>query len=470
MSNLLEQAIIDAAALREVAMKNAESALIEKYSKEFNDSVQKLLEQEMPADPAAATADPAADPLSSPNIADPNAIATASPIDSEKEEAFEDVPSSFLEGDDAEVITIDFDQLKKQVSNAMGMGSSLLASPQAAPTPAAPEAAAQPMMENLEIGEDELEEVYDTGLTQDVAEDALAEEEEKELDEKLVIKVKDVLNSESEQELEYEFEGWNGEEELEEIIDPTAAANAVANAEEIAGKAKSNYFKSIGEREKEMSASNTTAEDIQITEEELVELAEELKVDIHPENLSDGHMGTTVTQKREQRNLELAAARDAKAEEDRAEEIRKMKDLESKLEEAIELGTELVTENEELRTKLSEIESNLVALKENTEKLSISNAKLLYTNKVLGDVSLNERQKGQIVENISKSTSVLEAKTIYNTLQGTVATVSSEKKSKESLSEALIHGNSPFLTRKKQEHDIPFAERMKLLAGITNKS
>ncbi len=181
-------------------------------------------------------------------------------------------------------------------------------------------------------------------------------------------------------------------------------------------------------------------------------------------------MGTTVTQKREQRNLELAAARDAKAEEDRAEEIRKMKDLESKLEEAIELGTELVTENEELRTKLSEIESNLVALKENTEKLSISNAKLLYTNKVLGDVSLNERQKEQIVENISKSTSVLEAKTIYNTLQGTVATVSSEKKSKESLSEALIHGNSPFLTRKKQEHDIPFAERMKLLAGITNKS
>ncbi len=270
MSNLLEQAIIDAAALREVAMKNAESALIEKYSKEFNDSVQKLLEQEMPADPAAATADPAADPLSSPNIADPNAIATASPIDSEKEEAFEDVPSSFLEGDDAEVITIDFDQLKKQVSNAMGMGSSLLASPQAAPTPAAPEAAAQPMMENLEIGEDELEEVYDTGLTQDVAEDALAEEEEKELDEKLVIKVKDVLNSESEQELEYEFEGWNGEEELEEIIDPTAAANAVASAEEIAGKAKSNYFKSIGEREKEMSASNTTAEDIKSLKKSLL--------------------------------------------------------------------------------------------------------------------------------------------------------------------------------------------------------
>jgi len=35
MSNLLEQAIIDATALREVALKSAEANLIEKYSKEF---------------------------------------------------------------------------------------------------------------------------------------------------------------------------------------------------------------------------------------------------------------------------------------------------------------------------------------------------------------------------------------------------------------------------------------------------
>ena len=32
MSSMLEQAIIDAEALREVALKNAESAVIEKYS------------------------------------------------------------------------------------------------------------------------------------------------------------------------------------------------------------------------------------------------------------------------------------------------------------------------------------------------------------------------------------------------------------------------------------------------------
>ena len=35
MSSMLEQAVIDAEALKEVAMKNAESAVIEKYSDEI---------------------------------------------------------------------------------------------------------------------------------------------------------------------------------------------------------------------------------------------------------------------------------------------------------------------------------------------------------------------------------------------------------------------------------------------------
>mgnify|MGYP003342801512 CR=1 FL=1 len=66
-SDLLQQAMIDAAALKEAAMKNAENALIEKYSAEFNQTVQKLLEQEDPA--VAAPADAAA----MPPPADPNA-------------------------------------------------------------------------------------------------------------------------------------------------------------------------------------------------------------------------------------------------------------------------------------------------------------------------------------------------------------------------------------------------------------
>ena len=39
MSTLLEQAIVDAEALKEAAIKNAEAAIIEKYSSEVKDAV-----------------------------------------------------------------------------------------------------------------------------------------------------------------------------------------------------------------------------------------------------------------------------------------------------------------------------------------------------------------------------------------------------------------------------------------------
>jgi hypothetical protein len=43
---MLEQAIIDAEALRETALKNAEAQVIEKYSSEIKEAVENLLEQE----------------------------------------------------------------------------------------------------------------------------------------------------------------------------------------------------------------------------------------------------------------------------------------------------------------------------------------------------------------------------------------------------------------------------------------
>lgn len=46
MSSMLEQAIIDAKTLREAAIKNAESAVIEKYSDEVREAVTSLLEQD----------------------------------------------------------------------------------------------------------------------------------------------------------------------------------------------------------------------------------------------------------------------------------------------------------------------------------------------------------------------------------------------------------------------------------------
>ena len=52
MSDMLQQAIIDATALKEAAVRNAETLVLEKYSNEIKDAVETLLEQEEPA-PAA---------------------------------------------------------------------------------------------------------------------------------------------------------------------------------------------------------------------------------------------------------------------------------------------------------------------------------------------------------------------------------------------------------------------------------
>ena len=46
MSNLLERAIIDAKALKEAALKSAEQLVMEKYSSEVRQAVDRILEEE----------------------------------------------------------------------------------------------------------------------------------------------------------------------------------------------------------------------------------------------------------------------------------------------------------------------------------------------------------------------------------------------------------------------------------------
>lgn len=498
MSNLLEQAIIDATALREVAMKSAEASLLEKYSKEFKESVEKLLEQEGVAPtPEDAAAQMPPELGAEPALPEDPMAAAGQPPEEQEDDTFKNVGSSFL--DDDEVVTIDFnfDKLKKQVKDTMS-AAPVLATPEQAPPP---ESSAAPMME-----EQELEEEYESGNRDVMVSDAtnvVSEEDELEEDlyfDEMLISPKKAAEKAKERGVESkrEEEGDDSirvsmaseEEELEEEFDlqeaDLAALAAKAGEEKKqAGAAEAAYTVAQGKeaeeaakkrKEQEEAESGASGiqgsleENIEISQEELDELMEELKVDISVENLSDGHMGTTVTQKREQRNLEMAAARDSKAKEKREEEEKEVSDLKEKLKEAVEAAEAFAEENQNLEEKLLEMEQHLLSLKENVEKLSISNAKLLYTNKVLGNVSLNERQKEQIVENISKSSSVLEAKTIYNTLQGAVSGVGSTSKPKESLSEALIRGSSPFLNRKQQTVELSFSDRMKKLAGITKES
>jgi hypothetical protein len=101
------------------------------------------------------------------------------------------------------------------------------------------------------------------------------------------------------------------------------------------------------------------------------------------------------------------------------------------------------------------------------KETNTANARLLYTNKVLTNTSLNERQKIKIVEALSKAGSVEEAKIIFETLQSAVGT-SANVKQPQSLSEAVTKSSSTYLpkTEKKQEKSSSATDRWKILAGL----
>jgi len=193
----------------------------------------------------------------------------------------------------------------------------------------------------------------------------------------------------------------------------------------------------------------TTNEDIEISEDFINDLVEKLTVDMGAD--LSGWAGRPAFQQQEEMEKELAHRRST-------EVVEKMKDLKQAQE-------ELVFENKQLTKKLTQYGQVTTELKETLQTVNLSNARLLYTNRVLRSTSLNERQKNRIVEAISRADSVTEAKTIYNTLESTVE--SAPMRGPKSLSEAINRPTSVIrATRKESKQTDPFAERMRRLAGI----
>jgi hypothetical protein len=112
--------------------------------------------------------------------------------------------------------------------------------------------------------------------------------------------------------------------------------------------------------------------------------------------------------------------------------------------------------------------------KNQLQESNLTNAKLLYTNKVLMSDSMNERQKNKIAEALSSSESVEEAKVIYETLQSATGSTIDNKKP-ESLSEAMNKTTSTLILshrkrdREKTTQDDASLTRWKVLAGLNKK-
>ena len=418
MSNLLKEAIVDAKALRESALKNAETIVIEKYSEEVKDTLQKLLEQEddlglaLPGEeePAAdAGADPlAADPLAAEEPALDAEPAEEEPLDAEAapEEdglADEDIPLG---------ATDDFANLDGQnLGDFAGEGEGQQLTIDLG--------ALQESIEALKQSIDEDEEV-------DLSE-FINEEEDEELNEEDAVEAADETIEAAEEaaaeELDEEMDD-DGEDDLED-----KAAEAVADS------ALDGIMSAMSE---------------DVDADDLVEkIMEKLTVDMGADLA--GWAGRSQEDKKYQMEKEMAHRRST--------------DVEEELETLKKAQEELVFENNQLTEKLSDYEAVVGELKEGLQDTNLSNARLLYTNRVLRNTSLNERQKDKIAEAISNAGSVTEAKTIYDTLQSTVE--AKPKKSPQSLSEAIGRRNTVLrATRQEAPASDPFQDRMKRLAGI----
>ena len=187
----------------------------------------------------------------------------------------------------------------------------------------------------------------------------------------------------------------------------------------------------------------------EISAEDLDELLEELIVDIVPQK--EGWVGTpdSIMDYKEQQELARRAATKAQ------EQIKDLQDANSAL----------TKENKDLKNRADKIMSTLQVLKENFDKVNLSNARLVYTNKTLANGSLNGQQKEKIVKALSEASSIEEAKVIFETLESAVGSVTG-KAHPQSLRETLERPSATLPRRAAKTTDVPQVDRMQILAGI----
>jgi hypothetical protein len=379
MSNLLKDAIVDAKALRDSALKNAESTIIEKYSDEVRETLEQLLEQD---ELGGLGMEPAEEEAGSTEEVAAN-IPLAATNDLNEDEG--DIPKG-IPGEGEEIpVNVNLDALQEAVAAL----------------------------------ESELEESEEIDINEEELMAMLSEDDEEELQE--------VEDSGS-------FAGEEADEEEEDDDDSAAALAGTAAATNATDAAQKGAFE----------------EGVENENEDLIDaIMEKLTVDMGAD--LTGWAGSSSEKMRWEMTKAIAARRSTDVEEE-------LKDLKKAQE-------ELVFENNQLTEQHSQYKQTFEELKETLYDVNLSNARLLYTNRVLRNTSLNERQKNKIAEAISKAGSVTEAKTIYSTLESTVE--ATPKRSPQSLSEAIGRRSSVLrATRQESTPSDPFSDRMKRLAGI----
>ena len=195
-------------------------------------------------------------------------------------------------------------------------------------------------------------------------------------------------------------------------------------------------------------------------------LEEELDLDFNPHYKAGRDYGLGANTQEDNHVLMLSQLEDELLEKEGENKALKQKNesLKKKLAEAQKMLAEA-------HKQYTSIKESFHSMKGNLSEVQLINAKLLYSNKVLSDASLNERQKNKIVESLTNAESLEKVQIVYETLQSAVEDSTSIKAPK-SLSEAVSRRSSSLLikaNRREDQDTNPVSEtltRMKVLAGI----
>jgi hypothetical protein len=194
-------------------------------------------------------------------------------------------------------------------------------------------------------------------------------------------------------------------------------------------------------------------DDLEISEEELVNMFKEMLVVDVPEPALEQSL-EQLDQDEKEEDEKVETIRTDGMDEDDIEEYEK----------TMAKNEALIRENKSLKKILKEFRNKL-------EETNLHNARLLYANRVYSDTSLNEQQKNKIADMVASARSVEEAKTIFETLQKTVTSVRTNKV--QSLSEVVTRRSSVVLTGNRREDQSsddsdPTYNRWATLAGMKN--
>lgn len=482
MSSLLDDAIVDAKALREAVLKNAEASLLEAYAPKIEEAVEKLLEQDLaaaalPMDIGAPPADIGAPPGGLGMAPDPVDAETGATFAPGEEEELGDVGyASLTDLDDdsdledeveidvtrgelqamLESITRDIDALEEE----MGVEDLEVVPPM-------DEGQIELDEETIDLFEGEEGQTYkaEKGDTLEGIAEKLGISPElfvgyqivkggPEIDLSVVhedqifmVPPKNLSDDEKSQSLE------RGKTELAALKNLNEGnLEEAKEGDKCTIKRGPNAGQEGVRNENLICKPIVSEESLELSEENIEEIVESLVVDLMP--TKSGWAGTPESVM--QHNEELAAAM---AQSDEYKEER---------DELLKVGKTLQEALQKHQTVNAKLKEAVEALKERLDEVNLANAKLLYTNRVLRKSSLNERQKETIVEALSNAGSVNEAKVLYETLQNAVGT--SRKSGPQSLSEAVSRPSSMLPRRKIQESNSNlFSDRMKLLAGIKDR-